>query len=305
MAWAYLPASEDSNLDSSDQEFVPPWRLLKRTNIARRSLSSDFQKSRSGTMSPPLTGAPGRAELILSAEGFLVRISAEQEKGPDSKRELEAVCGLSSCELSAKFDPASRLLRMSHSSLFAEEPESLLILPRSGIILNGSLYPLLQWERPTCENESLSWPTPRVSDTEGGIIKNAEFKDGSWSRVNRKGIRFGIKLKDAVAKAEKMWPTPRAHEVGQYTRDRGKKGKERLTLTGAAKMWPTPKGSPSGPDYARRNREGSGGDDLVTAIGGQLNPMWVEWLMGFPLGWTDLNVSETQLSHNALNISGG
>jgi hypothetical protein len=22
--------------------------------------------------------------------------------------------------------------------------------------------------------------------------------------------------------------------------------------------------------------------------GGQLNPMWVEWLMGFPLGWTDL-----------------
>ena len=24
--------------------------------------------------------------------------------------------------------------------------------------------------------------------------------------------------------------------------------------------------------------------------GGQLNPMWVEWLMGFPIGWTDLNV---------------
>ena len=24
------------------------------------------------------------------------------------------------------------------------------------------------------------------------------------------------------------------------------------------------------------------------AIGGSLNPTWVEWLMGFPLGWTDL-----------------
>ena len=23
--------------------------------------------------------------------------------------------------------------------------------------------------------------------------------------------------------------------------------------------------------------------------GGQLNPVWVEWLMGFPIGWTDLN----------------
>jgi hypothetical protein len=29
------------------------------------------------------------------------------------------------------------------------------------------------------------------------------------------------------------------------------------------------------------------------AIGGQLNPTWVEWLMGFPLGWTDCGASET------------
>ena len=27
--------------------------------------------------------------------------------------------------------------------------------------------------------------------------------------------------------------------------------------------------------------------------GGRLNPTWVEWLMGFPLGWTDLEDSET------------
>lgn len=24
-----------------------------------------------------------------------------------------------------------------------------------------------------------------------------------------------------------------------------------------------------------------------TSDGGQLNPEWVEWLMGFPIGWTD------------------
>ncbi len=86
-------------------------------------------------------------------------------------------------------------------------------------------------------------------------------------------------------------------------------------------LWPTTKASPSGPDFARLNRPGSGGDDLATAVarsalgttptaqdaknnggpsqyqrdtlplnavaGGPLNPEWVEWLMGFPIGWTD------------------
>jgi hypothetical protein len=27
--------------------------------------------------------------------------------------------------------------------------------------------------------------------------------------------------------------------------------------------------------------------------GGKLNPMWVEWLMGWPAGWTDLKPLET------------
>jgi hypothetical protein len=30
---------------------------------------------------------------------------------------------------------------------------------------------------------------------------------------------------------------------------------------------------------------------------GQLNPAWVEWLMGYPIGWTDLKDSEMPSSH--------
>jgi hypothetical protein len=49
-------------------------------------------------------------------------------------------------------------------------------------------------------------------------------------------------------------------------------------------------------DGTLRNRE----DQLArqvyaseNATGGQLNPTWVEWLMGWPIGWTDLKPLET------------
>ena len=32
---------------------------------------------------------------------------------------------------------------------------------------------------------------------------------------------------------------------------------------------------------------------LENPTGGQLNPNWVEWLMGWPIGWTDLKPLET------------
>jgi len=109
--------------------------------------------------------------------------------------------------------------------------------------------------------------------------------------------------------------------------------------------YPTPKGSPSGPDYARTNRPESGGDDLATAIarktyptprasdgpprsshnrtwsttdknlhtvvakpeGGQLNPEWVDWLMGWPIGWESLDplLKERMNEWFALNAGQG
>ena len=55
--------------------------------------------------------------------------------------------------------------------------------------------------------------------------------------------------------------------------------------------WPTPTRADGmgGPESSGRD----GGPHLRTEVGGQLNPTWVEWLMGFPLGWTDLEDSAT------------
>jgi hypothetical protein len=37
----------------------------------------------------------------------------------------------------------------------------------------------------------------------------------------------------------------------------------------------------------RKDKYAQGGTDLSCQAGGKLNPTWVEWLMGWPIGWTD------------------
>jgi hypothetical protein len=44
---------------------------------------------------------------------------------------------------------------------------------------------------------------------------------------------------------------------------------------------------------------------LSEQIGGSLNPTWVEWLMGWPLGWTDLRPLATDKCHSAQQPHGG
>jgi hypothetical protein len=58
-------------------------------------------------------------------------------------------------------------------------------------------------------------------------------------------------------------------------------------------MWPTIVGR----DYKGASQKK---DLLQDAVGGQLNPTWVEWLQGFPLGWSKLSASETQSYRKSL-----
>lgn len=78
-------------------------------------------------------------------------------------------------------------------------------------------------------------------------------------------------------------------------------------LTGATEsgLWPTPsardgKGARLPETMAKtgRNPDSNSLPDAVEFRGapGRLNPLWVEWLMGYPVGWTGLKDSETQSS---------
>lgn len=166
------------------------------------------------------------------------------------------------------------------------------------------------------------WRTPGAQDLDGrGTYATEE--------ALRKRLVNGhqLRLTDQV-KFQGMWPTPRAKEDCDYQYSAGRKGHKVLTLSGKVKLWPTAtardyKGSNSLEHMTRetghmnhtrqlanavklyptpRAQSANGqadppnrqwGADLQSMDGGQLNPTWVEWLMGYPLGWTELNASET------------
>ena len=79
----------------------------------------------------------------------------------------------------------------------------------------------------------------------------------------------------------------------------------RLTNTKGLRMWPTPtardhKDSGDNLNLYRHDRQSAQLGIVAKRTdptGGSLNPMWVEWLMGWPLEWTGLKPLETDKFH--------
>lgn len=141
------------------------------------------------------------------------------------------------------YDQSTHSLR-TYQALLKEEDctMSLRILPRSGMMQNGTLYRLAPLELPIREKEYLSFPTLTASDSWTDKLKSSQ-----WN-----GNRHSMRLSQAL-----QLPTLLARDW---------KGK------GRPSQLPT----------------------QLLQDGGQLNPTWCEWFMGFPIGHTELNASETQ-----------
>jgi len=66
--------------------------------------------------------------------------------------------------------------------------------------------------------------------------------------------------------------------------------------TWAKKMLPTPTTNDSQNSSlppSQKDRDGLSGIMLTSGMNGQLNPRFVEWMMGYPTGWTELEDSAT------------
>jgi|SRR6185437_1097119 len=97
-----------------------------------------------------------------------------------------------------------------------------------------------------------------------------------------------------------MWPTPTAGDGKSSGNTPGSKAHFGISLTdavrrdqGRGRTVPTPAARdyryPNKQPYAARGG-GKKGEQLPNAMGGPLNPAWVEWLMGFPPNWTKVEI---------------
>ena len=219
--------------------------------------------SQYGMTYKPLTEDLGEELLTLYREDFRVRTFQSQEKETDLK-EKDQVCGKKCPALLAKYDLNTSSWKTAQCSLFEDLEQSLEIFPKWGMTVNGELFLHRMWEPTISGKEFGSWATPTTMDTLPPKSPQALNKEAT---IARKGRSKPANLRDQVSNM-KNWPTP-------VTRDYKDSGSQEALIR------------------ARDKRDSPGLGLLVGAEGGgNLNPMWVEWLMGWPLGWTDLKPLE-------------
>lgn len=206
--------------------------------------------------------------------------------------------------------------------------------PKAGMMQNGILYRRPVLAHRTSENGSSLWPTAQANKTTPNV-KNPDdlvnSKGEPW-RVGEKPYdrRTGKPVTTCLGDAVKMWPTPTSSlanpssETWDESKPWWKQSRASRNLEALVKhpeRWPTPSASdgmggpgcsgrdggenlrtavkrlptPAARDYRSPNKNGNMADQLPNVVGGSLNADWVELLMGFPRGWTDLGAKDGKM----------
>ncbi|BAP44734.1 putative uncharacterized protein [Pseudomonas sp. StFLB209] len=145
------------------------------------------------------------------------------------------------------------------------------------------------WKTHRCLwDEALPWSSvtlPRWGTTRSGLVSQRQTAE-----------------RPINATASGLWPTPTVN--GNHNQP-GSSDTAGWGLSSAAKQWRNPNTRPKWPTPVASMAKGSSPKALTRKTGasrirdrldhtvmasnhGHLNPEWVEWLMGWPIGWTDL-----------------
>jgi len=209
--------------------------------------------------------------LTLSAEDSPAKTSASPVTDSDSLAS-EAVFGTNIAVSSKKSTRATSSSRMLQPFALADWTKSSVASTRSGTMRSGTVYPLPPLAPLIKGIASGSWPTPTTFDAVAPKTPKAIIKEMTVVRPGRtspSNLRDQVHWGRTYAEVrQKLWPTPSARDgKGGYIGGRIRNGKVSWDTLDVAVQW----------------------TDNQSKTGGQLNPAWVEWLMGFPVGHTDLD----------------
>jgi len=241
--------------------------------------------SRFGMTFKPLTEDRGEALLMSYLAAFPAKTSLPQEKAQGLK-ESDQECGEKWRGSFTKYDPDSSSWKTHQCSLLGGLDEFSETWPRWGLMRDGEC-----WEQQMSAH--------RTSETESGFVPDGET---FFHTPNTTGMDGGNNSRKALKKRQESWPTPCATDykgsgkTGEL-RDRLDYAVERGATKSKTYTWPTPRtkgmcGGTGSWELLKKNTTIEEARQMGAGNGGKLNPTWVEWLMGWPLGWTDLKPLE-------------
>jgi hypothetical protein len=203
----------------------------------------------------PFNG-PTLFDLTLYAGDTPANLSALPDD--EQANTTPAIYGLGSETPLATYDPTTQYWKMYGVIYLWGECPLLATLPPSGMTQNGTLFQLPVLARLTDATACSLLPTPTTQEVEH---PEAEITPTGRRKSKNNNTTHSIGLADLV----QMWPTMTANGMGSNGH---RKLLQKLVFSGQITQ-----------DERRQMSAGNGG---------RLNPEWVEWLMGFPTGWTDL-----------------
>ncbi len=295
MGWLYVPGSEVWSWDSNSPSETPTsaWAMLsgkatQRPSSWRGWKTRPWIERLSGTISKPSQANFTARQWILSLLGSLA------SRGPSQANEKELMMtdgsGPRSHESFARWDHDYCFWKTSQGSLLGDLPTFLGPWPRWGSMRSGVCFQRKRSVLRTKEKGSSSWPTPDASGREG----------------TNQSPSPGAAVRPQLALAAKNWATPAAADANGGHLSRSGKRSGELLLKGQAKNWATPQArdwrsdstEPHGTHYPPLSRQVNSTSQRGKrgSVREVLNPRFDETLMGWPIGWTELEPVATEWS---------
>ena len=230
-------------------------------------------------------------ELTLSAAGSRDRASLGPQPGSAEAQKMTVTSGRKCYELLKLSGQDGSLARMSEILFRWKWASSVAFLTwKISAMPSKHLLSVLSVSVPRTDVIGAGlWATARAQDAKHAAATEWELQ------TDHAGTRDSLRVQ--VAKRG-LWPTPKGSPSGPDFAKMERSPTSGLSLPTVVAMYPTPTvgaglcgGTGNFQQLHKLKDEGQITEDerrnMSQGNGGSLNPTWVEWLMGFPPGWTD------------------